>query len=884
MRIDDFLGKLEKVTESGKGRWKARCPAHADDGPSLSVLEGADGKIVLKCFAGCGFEDILSAMNLEAKDLMGNEKPVKKKRVYPKITAYYDYTDAAGKLLYQVVRKDDKSFSQRILNDKFDAERKESKSNSKWLYGRTRFGVGATIYRLPRVLAQAAAGKTVFVAEGEKDVETLERLGLVATCNSGGAGKWQDDFGAFFVGCNAVVIFADNDPRPDDVPEGKKYWQGQAHALQVQSALIAAGVDKVKAMVLPEIGGKVVKDISDWVAAGGDLSQLKLAVRAAPPLPPEIAKNETLNPPKNKVDADKDEPKYEINPDESLAAQIGAEIYAAMASDDGDMRKLTSNEIRKIQSEVMFEWLRSRGKFYFNPDHLNYDYNMYFDAIQKELHVIESNYFSSWLAQNSGMNRTDRGFAFCTSHLHDQAMCGVGASGVVPNKFFTRKGDTVYISNGDRHMVRVQAGAVEFIDNGTDGVVFAAGQTLQEWQLVDEQRGVNPFDACQIFKTMPVTDAHGKMLTLLWILGVLYCHEKKPPIVFSGDIGSGKTRFSVAVFELLGLNARVNAIGEKPSAQDDFWVSINFPGLICWDNVDTSIRWLPDALASAATDGSREVREMYSNAGIFFHRSNANIIITSANAQFAGDAGLADRLITVRLNRLISDTEDKLLSADVLYNRDASLSWLCRIMAQALADRKPVPKGLNRRHPDWAEFAVKCGRAMGQEQHVLAAIKSAEAGKSVFALENNWIGAMLTSVLRPGEEWQGTSTDLCEMISERGELNEKQKKDLSPHRIGRQLGLIWPHLEKVLSANKRSCYGKALYIFEKMKDVKDVEGVFQPSSGETLYTDSMKTPPQHPSHPSNTSLPPLSNEILNKKDREEEGEVECLDLDWLDDE
>ena len=126
MRIDDFLGKLEKVTESGKRRWKARCPAHADDGPSLSVLEGADGKIVLKCFAGGGFEDILSAMNLEAKDLMGNEKPVKKTRVYPKITAYYDYTDAAGNLLYQVVRKDDKSFSQRILNDTLDAELKES--------------------------------------------------------------------------------------------------------------------------------------------------------------------------------------------------------------------------------------------------------------------------------------------------------------------------------------------------------------------------------------------------------------------------------------------------------------------------------------------------------------------------------------------------------------------------------------------------------------------------------------------------------------------------------------------------------------------------------------------------------------------------------------
>jgi hypothetical protein len=51
-------------------------------------------------------------------------------------------------------------------------------------------GVRLVPYRLPAVLTAAR----VFVVEGEKDVQSIEKLGLVATCNAGGAGKWRDDY------------------------------------------------------------------------------------------------------------------------------------------------------------------------------------------------------------------------------------------------------------------------------------------------------------------------------------------------------------------------------------------------------------------------------------------------------------------------------------------------------------------------------------------------------------------------------------------------------------------------------------------------------------------------------------------------------------------
>ncbi len=63
-----LLRHLEKVRDHGFGRWSARCPAHADRLPSLSIRE-ADSRILLHCFAGCKPEAIVEALGLEMRDL-----------------------------------------------------------------------------------------------------------------------------------------------------------------------------------------------------------------------------------------------------------------------------------------------------------------------------------------------------------------------------------------------------------------------------------------------------------------------------------------------------------------------------------------------------------------------------------------------------------------------------------------------------------------------------------------------------------------------------------------------------------------------------------------------------------------------------------------------
>ena len=70
MYLEQILEQLEKVRKSGKG-YMARCPAHADRGPSLSITEG-DDRILMHCFAGCSVNAVCEAIGIQIRDLFAS--------------------------------------------------------------------------------------------------------------------------------------------------------------------------------------------------------------------------------------------------------------------------------------------------------------------------------------------------------------------------------------------------------------------------------------------------------------------------------------------------------------------------------------------------------------------------------------------------------------------------------------------------------------------------------------------------------------------------------------------------------------------------------------------------------------------------------------------
>lgn len=78
-----LLERLEAVKPSGPNRWTARCPAHTDRSPSLSIRETDDGTLLVKCWAGCGAAEVMQAVGLELRDLFPPKLPGERRPLRP---------------------------------------------------------------------------------------------------------------------------------------------------------------------------------------------------------------------------------------------------------------------------------------------------------------------------------------------------------------------------------------------------------------------------------------------------------------------------------------------------------------------------------------------------------------------------------------------------------------------------------------------------------------------------------------------------------------------------------------------------------------------------------------------------------------------------------
>ncbi len=70
MSIQTLLSRLDKVKSTGNGRWTCACPSHDDRSPSMHIKLDDSGKILINCKAGCGAQDIVSAIGMSLGDLM----------------------------------------------------------------------------------------------------------------------------------------------------------------------------------------------------------------------------------------------------------------------------------------------------------------------------------------------------------------------------------------------------------------------------------------------------------------------------------------------------------------------------------------------------------------------------------------------------------------------------------------------------------------------------------------------------------------------------------------------------------------------------------------------------------------------------------------------
>jgi hypothetical protein len=246
--------RLPSMHNTNANELRGPCPVHKGKNPNFSFnVETAFSFCHSKC--GRGWDLIGLEMELTGADFQRAKASVfdivGRARVphgEESVEAIYPYTDADGTALYQVLRYRGKDFRQR---------RPDGRGGWVWKLGDVR--------RVPYHLPKLVKADFAFIVEGERDVETAERLGAAATCNSGGAGHFRQELATYFRD-KQVAIIPDNDDK------------GREHAFSV-AALLSGVAKSVRIIELP--GVPLKGDLTDWVEAGGTVDELRELYKAA---------------------------------------------------------------------------------------------------------------------------------------------------------------------------------------------------------------------------------------------------------------------------------------------------------------------------------------------------------------------------------------------------------------------------------------------------------------------------------------------------------------------------------------------------------------------------------------------------------------------------
>lgn len=243
----DVRAALEAMAPGGAWEercYTANCPLHHDENWSFSFDLCTRA---WHCHSGCGDGDLL-ALGVRLW-CCGVDAAIERIEAVCgslyQVARRYPYLDQNGEFAFEVLRYSPKAFDCRIPTG--------------WLWKDVYDDGPRMLYRLPEVIRASE----VLIVEGERDCETAREVGLVATCNIGGSRAWHDDYIPFFRHKHVQVF-----PDADD--------NGRYHARHIAGSLIEVAA----AVKMIEFVG--VKDLTEWIDAGGTRDTLLALIASTP--------------------------------------------------------------------------------------------------------------------------------------------------------------------------------------------------------------------------------------------------------------------------------------------------------------------------------------------------------------------------------------------------------------------------------------------------------------------------------------------------------------------------------------------------------------------------------------------------------------------------
>ncbi len=281
---------------------------------------------------------------------------------------------------------------------------------------------------------------------------------------------------------------------------------------------------------------------------------------------------------------------------------------------------------------------------------------------------------------------------------------------------------TVYMSGYNGRLYKIE-GAENIVEypNGEDDVFFVdddAGRHVepdvgQHGALLDRLTALN-FQETALGGMTP-NQQRMAFITWLFMLAFPDLMPTKPILLLEGTQGSGKT--SAVQLVQLALMGTTRAMQLQRNKEDDFGVILLRSPIAIFDNTDSYIDWVPDAICAYTTDGLWTKRKLYTDDESLDIKPHAFIAVATKNPASFRREDVADRCVIMRLERRSTFERMKKLKEDVLADRaqlvGEYLWYVGRIVDELRAGAFDEAGFETHRMADYAAFARVVGRVIG---------------------------------------------------------------------------------------------------------------------------------------------------------------------------
>lgn len=649
------------------------------------------------------------------------------------LVAEYPYLDAANQENFKVLRFVDESTGEKTF-------RQNHWDKQSGRYERGRGPAPLILYKLD-MLAKAPAEAVVWIVEGEKDVNRLNKLGLLATCNPMGAGKWKDFFAGSLAGRTCVIL-------PDKDQAGKDHAKDVARSLQKT----AQSVKIVDLPNLPEKG-----DVSDWLDAGEANTVDRLRDLAA--VAPEL-KDVDLGPePKKEKPAAKKETIRPGPPLSQTALLLKIAERAALWRSDTDVgyasvpTKGGAVEHLAIYSGKFVDWLT----WSFYREHK--------DALQAD-------------AINSVRSLLSARARFDGETAKPWLRVAEGTDDA--------NGPVWWIDLGDAEgrAVRITAKGWEIVQSPP--VRFTRPGTTRP--LPVPERG-GSLDELWEFLNVEESD---RLLVIGVLTAFLNPGGPYPIAILNGEKGSAKS--TTNNFLKLLADPRAPELGTLPDSLRELLIAAMSNWVLGYDNISSLNKTMSNGLCKVTTGGGLEIRKLHTDDEVVVFEAMRPVILNGIE-DFARAADLLDRAVLFNLP-VISGTSRRApdeLRAAFERSRPRLLGSLYAAIARGLATRPSVKLKSLPRMAGFAIWGEAVCRGLGHpEGAFLAAYLANHDASALTTLEDSPVASAFFELGRmtPTDEWSGTLGELL------NELRSKLPEGVSP-------GPSWPQTPKGLASHVR---------------------------------------------------------------------------------